>query len=144
MAPSTPSGAVDTVLPGFGPGFVAVALFFFAFTTLMAYAYYAESNVAYLLRGRNTKWGIAGIRLGLLAMTFFGAIRTASLMWGMGDIGVGLMAWLNLIAILLLARTGIKVLRDYETQTKTGTPLHFDPERLGIPNTACWSEKTKP
>ena len=136
--------AVDTVLPGFGPGFVAVALFFFAFTTLMAYAYYAESNVAYLLRGRNTKWGIAGIRLGLLAMTFFGAVRTASLMWGMGDIGVGLMAWLNLIAILLLARTGIKVLRDYETQIKTEVPLHFDPEGLGISNTACWNEKTKP
>ena len=132
--------AVDTVLPGFGPGFVAVALFFFAFTTLMAYAYYAESNVAYLLRGRSTRWGIAGIRLGLLAMTFFGSVRTASLMWGMGDIGVGLMAWLNLIAILLLARTGIKVLRDYEAQAESGVPLHFEPASLGIPNTACWDK----
>jgi len=135
--------AVDSVLPGFGPGFVAVALFFFAFTTLMAYAYYAESNVAYLMRGRHPKWGIAAIRTGLLGMTFFGAVRTAGLMWGLGDIGVGLMAWLNLIAILLLARTGIKVLRDYEAQVKAGTPLVFDPDRLGIPNTVCWKPEDR-
>ncbi|MDP2877703.1 MAG: alanine/glycine:cation symporter family protein [Holophaga sp.] len=133
--------AVDTVLPGFGPGFVAVALFFFAFTTLMAYAYYAESNVAFLLRGRKTKWGIIAIRVGLLGMTFFGAVRTASLMWGMGDIGVGLMAWLNLVAILLLAPVGIKVLRDYEAQEKAGVPLSFDPKKLGISNTVCWEPK---
>lgn len=130
--------AVDTILPGFGPGFVAVALFFFAFTTLMAYAYYAESNVAYLLRGRSAAWGIAGIRLGLLAMTLFGAVKTASLMWALGDIGVALMAWLNLVAILLLGRTGIKVLKDYEGQVSRGEPLRFDPESLGIPNTSCW------
>ncbi len=130
--------AVDTVLPGFGPAFVAVALFFFAFTTLMAYAYYAESNVAYLLRGRNTRWGIAAIRLGLLGMTYFGAVRTANLMWALGDIGVGLMAWLNLIAILLLGGVGVKVLRDYERQVAAGTPLTFDPEALGIQNTDCW------
>ena len=116
----------------------AVALFFFAFTTLMAYAYYAESNVAYLLRGRNIRWGIAAIRLGLLGMTYFGAVRTASLMWALGDIGVGLMAWLNIIAILALGRVGIKVLKDYEEQARAGTSLAFDPVRLGIPNTTCW------
>ena len=132
--------AVDTVLPGFGPGFVAVALFFFAFTTLLAYAYYAESNVAYLMRGRHPKWGIAAIRAGLLGVTYFGSVRTAGLMWAMGDIGVGLMAWLNLVAILLLARTGLKVLRDYEAQVKAGTPLTFHPGKLGIRNTACWGE----
>jgi len=135
--------AVDTVLPGFGPGFVAVALFFFAFTTLMAYAYYAESNVAYLMRGRHPKWGITAIRAGLLGMTYFGSVRTAGLMWAMGDIGVGLMAWLNLIAILLLARTGLKVLRDYEAQVKAGTPLCFDPVKLGIPNTVCWDDRDR-
>lgn len=136
--------AVDTVLPGVGPGFVALALLFFAFTTLMAYAYYAESNMAYLLRGRHPRWGIVAIRIGLLAMTFFGSVRTAGLMWAMGDIGVGLMAWLNLIAILLLGGTGLKVLRDYEAQVKAGTPLSFDPERLGIRNTVCWPPRERP
>lgn len=136
--------AVDTVLPGLGPAFVAVALFFFAFTTLMAYAYYAESNVAYLLRGRGTRWGITAIRIGLLGMAYFGSVRTASLMWAMGDIGVALMAWLNLVAILLLGRTGVRVLKDYEAQVAAGTPLTFDPVRLGIPRTACWDPPKSP
>ncbi|HEX4845234.1 MAG TPA: alanine:cation symporter family protein, partial [Geothrix sp.] len=97
----------------------------------------------YLMRGRHPRWGIAAIRVGLLGMTFFGAVRTAGLMWGLGDIGVGLMAWLNLIAILLLARTGIKVLRDYEAQVEAGTPLAFDPDKLGIPNTVCWKPEDR-
>ncbi|HAH06741.1 MAG TPA: sodium:alanine symporter [Elusimicrobia bacterium] len=130
--------AVDTVLPGFGSAFVAVALFFFAFTTIMAYAYYAESNVDYLLRGRSTRWGIRAIRVVLLAMTFFGSVRTVGLAWAMGDIGVGLMAWLNILAILALGKVGVKVLRDYEEQVKAGKPLSFDPAKLGIPDTACW------
>ena len=46
--------------------------------------------------------------------------------------------WLNLIAILLLSRTGVKVLKDYEAQVKAGGPLTFDPEALGIRNTDCW------
>ncbi len=132
--------AVDTILPGFGAGFVAVALFFFAFTTLMAYSYYAESNVAYLLRGRHTKWGIAAIRLGLLGMTYFGAVRTANLMWALGDIGVGLMAWLNIVAILLLGGVGVKVLRDYERRLGSEEPMSFDPVALGIKRTACWRQ----
>ena len=52
-------------------------------------------------------------RVLMLAMTFFGSIRTAKLAWGMGDIGVDLMAWLNIIAILLLTRTGLATLKDY-------------------------------
>lgn len=133
--------AVDTLIPGFGPIFVAIALFFFAFTTLMAYAYYAESNMAYLIRGPKQRLAITAIRLGLLAMTLFGSLKTATLMWALGDIGVGLMAWLNLIAILALGGIGIKVIKDYEAQVKTGQPLNFDPSRLGITNASFWTER---
>ncbi|MCL1909156.1 MAG: alanine:cation symporter family protein [Holophagaceae bacterium] len=133
--------AIDTIIPGFGSGFVAIALFFFAFTTVMAYAYYAESNMAYMVRGKASKMCIAAIRIGLLGMVFFGSMRSATMMWSMGDIGVGLMAWLNLIAILCLGGVGIKVLRDYERQLKEGGPLHFDPEKLGIKNTECWGRE---
>jgi len=138
-APYT-QAAVDMVIPGFGSGFVAVALFFFAFTTIMAYAYYAESNMAYLVRGRGAKLAITLVRLGLLVMAYFGSMRTAELMWAMGDIGVGLMAWLNLIAILALGGVGVKVLKDYERQIKEGGKLCFEPEKLGIKNTECWGK----
>lgn len=133
--------AVDTILPGIGPAFVAIALFFFAFTTLMAYAYYAESNVAYLLRGRASRPAIAVMRVLLLGMVYLGSVRTASLMWGLGDIGVGAMAWLNIIAILLLGGVGVRVLRDFERQERAGGPLTFDPEALGIKGTTCWGAR---
>ncbi|MDR0498424.1 MAG: alanine:cation symporter family protein [Holophagales bacterium] len=138
--PQYTQAAVDTIFPGFGSAFVATALFFFAFTTIMAYAYYAESNMAYLVRGRASRLCITAIRLGLLGMAFFGAMREADFMWAMGDIGVGLMAWLNLIAILALGGIGVKVLRDYERQLKNGGDISFEPEKLGIKNTECWGK----
>jgi len=136
--PHFTQAAIDTILPGFGSAFVAVALFFFAITTIMAYAYYAESNMAYLFRGNGRRAGITAIRVGLLGMVFFGTLRTADMMWAIGDIGVGLMAWLNLIAILALGWVAVKVLKDYERQRKAGVPITFEPEKLGIKNTECW------
>jgi AGCS family alanine or glycine:cation symporter len=76
-------------------------------------------------------------------MRFFGTIRTATLAWGLGDIGVGLMAWLNIIAILLLSRVGLATLKDYEAQRKSGEPLYFDPEKLGIRNAGLWKQIAK-
>jgi AGCS family alanine or glycine:cation symporter len=139
--PHYTQAAIDTIIPGLGSGFVAIALFFFAFTTIMAYAYYAESNVAYLVRGRGSKLGILAMRTGLLCMAFYGSMLTATMMWAVGDIGVGLMAWLNLIAILALGGIGVKVLRDYEKQIDSGEQLRFEPEKLGIKNTECWGGK---
>ena len=131
--------AVNSLIPGFGQAFVAVALFFFAFTTLLAYYYYAETNVAYLFKGsKNHKLYFLLTKLGLLAMTYYGSIRTASLAWGLGDIGVGLMAWLNLIAIVMLTKTGVATLRDYEAQKKQGLDPIFVPEDLGIKNADIW------
>jgi len=118
---------------------VAYALFFFAFTTLMAYAFYTESNVAYLFK-KKPGAVIFLTRIFILVMTFFGAIRTSTLAWGLGDIGVGLMAWLNIIAILLLAGPGLATLRDYEKQRRKGQLLRFDPEKMGISNAPLWHE----
>jgi AGCS family alanine or glycine:cation symporter len=146
--PGVPEGpiwtqmAVNTLAHGFGGPFVAMALFLFAFTTLMAYAFYTESNVAYIFR-KKPDAGIFVARFFLLAMTFFGSIRTASLAWGLGDIGVGVMAWLNIIAILLLSRVGLVTLKDYEAQRKSGQPLSFDPEKLGISNAGLWNQINK-
>jgi AGCS family alanine or glycine:cation symporter len=134
---------IDTLITGFGSQFVAYALLFFAFTTLMAYAFYTESNVAYLFKSRS-RLMIPVARVFLLAMTFYGSIRTANLAWGLGDIGVGLMAWLNIVAILLLTRTGLAVLKDYENQKRSGTPLGFRPEKLGIRHAEIWEDISRP
>ncbi|MDJ0699282.1 MAG: alanine/glycine:cation symporter family protein [Woeseiaceae bacterium] len=143
--PNTPSFtqlAVESAFPGVGKPFVAIALFFFAFTTLLAYYYIAETNVAYLRRFFKVPGELVLLKLLLMGSVFYGAVRTASLAWGMGEIGVGLMAWLNIVAILILFFMGQPALRalwDYERQRKEGVSKYtFDPEKLGIRNADFW------
>ncbi|MBQ0148581.1 MAG: alanine:cation symporter family protein [Flavobacteriaceae bacterium] len=133
--------AVAHHFPAFGNGFVAFALFFFAFTTIMAYYYYAETNITYIFKNRNTKLYIWILRIGFLAGTYYGTIKTAETAWAIGDIGVGLMAWVNIIAILLLSKTGIKVWKDYKTKRKAGikNPT-FNSKELGIKNADFWEK----
>lgn len=137
--------AVESVVAGVGAPFVAVALFFFAFTTLLAYYYIAETNVAYIKRTFHIPGLMLILKLGLMAAVFYGTIRTASLAWGLGDIGVGLMAWLNIIGILIIflaAQPTIKALRDYEAQQAAGVRKYrFDPLALGIRNATFWEQR---
>lgn len=132
--------AVSTHFPTLGEGFIALALLFFAFTTIMAYYYMAETNLSYLDTKNKNKWAIWALRLLILVATFYGAIRTADMAWTLGDIGVGAMAWLNLIAIFLLRKPALKALRDYKAQRKAGKDPSFDPKELGIKNATYWEE----
>jgi hypothetical protein len=144
-SPAFTQYAVDSMMPGVGKPFVAVALFFFAFTTLLAYYYIAETNVAYLKRTVRVPGMMMALKIVLMASVFYGAVRTANLAWGLGDMGVGLMAWLNIIAILIIfamANPAMKALRDYEDQRRRGvTRYTFDPEALGIRNAHFWTKK---
>ncbi len=144
-SPAFTQFAVDSVVSGVGKPFVAIALFFFAFTTLLAYYYIAETNVAYLRRTIKVPGMMFALKAALMASVFYGAVRTANLAWGLGDIGVGLMAWLNIVAILIIffvSKPAIKALRDYEAQRRQGvTAYRFDPESLGIRNALFWSRR---
>jgi AGCS family alanine or glycine:cation symporter len=137
--------ALQSVLGGFGRIFVAVALFFFAFTTLLAYYYIAETNVAYIRRSFRFPGELTAIKIVLLAAVFYGTVRTADLAWGLGDIGLGVMAGLNVIGILLLYFMGqpaLRALKDYEAQRAAGVENYtFDPKKLGIKNADFWENK---
>ncbi|MGE7767805.1 alanine/glycine:cation symporter family protein [Peribacillus sp. NPDC096540] len=139
--PGYTQAAIDSIIPGFGAGFVAVALFFFAFTTIMAYYYIAETNIAYLMRNRNSKWAMLTLKLVILAASFYGTVRTAELAWALGDAGLGIMVWLNVIAILILAKPALITLKDYEKQKKKGLDPVFDPKSLGIKNADFWEHE---
>jgi AGCS family alanine or glycine:cation symporter len=134
--------ALESVLGGFGKIFVAIALFFFAFTTLLAYYYIAETNVAYIRRTFRVPGELTILKIALMSAVFYGTIRSADLAWAMGDIGVGLMAWLNIIGILIIffmSKPALKALKDYERQKKAGVEKYtFDPEALGIKNADFW------
>jgi AGCS family alanine or glycine:cation symporter len=144
-SPAFTQFALESTMGDFGRIFVAVALFFFAFTTLLAYYYIAETNVAYLRRFFKIPFELTLLKLLLIASVFYGSVRTASLAWGLGDIGVGLMAWLNIGGILLLFFVGqpaLRALKDYEEQRKAGVEkFTFDPEKLGIKHADFWKKK---
>lgn len=130
--------AVESVIPGFGASFVAISLLFFAFTTILGNYYAAETNIAYIGRKLNSKWLLIGMRCVTLFAVFTGTTKTASLAWAIGDVGVGTMSWLNLVALLLLSKIAFNVLKDFEKQYKETGDAIFDPDALGIKNTEAW------
>lgn len=129
--------AVNTYFPTLGGGFVAISLLFFAFTTIMAYYYIAETNLSYL-NARGDKWMLWLLRALTLGTTFYGSVKTAESAWALGDIGVGTMAWLNVIAIILIHRPAIRALKDYQSQRKAGLDPVFKPKGLNIKNADEW------
>ena len=140
--PGFAQAAVESVLPGYGAGFVALALLFFAFTTIVAYYYMAETNIAYINRKIHRPWMILVLRIAILGAVVMGVMRSTGAAWTLGDIGVGLMAWLNIIAILILQKPALIALRDYERQKKAGVDPTFDPDALGIRNADLWRRGT--
>jgi AGCS family alanine or glycine:cation symporter len=132
--------AVDMSIPGFGSGFVAIALFFFAFTTIMSYYFQAETNMYFIFGSKRLSvYMINILRIAVLAVSFFTGVNAMTLAWNMADVGVGVMAWLNLIALILLQKIALKTFFDFEKQLKSGikNPV-FNPDELGIKNTDEW------
>ncbi len=130
--------AINVHFPWLGNGFIAFALLFFAFTTLVAYYYIAETNLSYLDKKGSRTWAVLLLRLLILAATFYGTIKTAETAWTLGDIGVGMMAWLNLIAILLLQRPALRAFKDYQAQRRSGVDPVFRARELGIKDAEEW------
>ncbi|RNL82626.1 alanine:cation symporter family protein [Sinomicrobium pectinilyticum] len=135
--PAFTQAAIAHHFPTVGAAFVAISLMFFAFTTIMAYYYIAETNLSYLDR-KGSQIKLLILRLVLLFSVFYGSVKSAQLAWDMGDIGVGLMAWINIIFILILQRPALKALKDYKEQRKKKKDPVFDPEKLGIRNADFW------
>jgi AGCS family alanine or glycine:cation symporter len=134
---------IEANFPGFGAAFVALAILFFAFTTLVAYYYMAETNIAYINRKIHRPWITQALRVAMVVAVVYGSLRTAANAWTLGDIGVGIMSWLNIVAILLLQKPAMQALRDYEAQKKAGKDPTFDPDALGIKNATLWSERLR-
>jgi AGCS family alanine or glycine:cation symporter len=116
--------ALSSSVGGWGSTFIAIAIFFFAFTSIIANYAYAESNMIFL--GRNHTTGLFLLRFAVLAMVMFGALADMPLVWKMADLSMGLMAMTNLIAIILLSGVALKLVKDYNQQRQAGLLPTFD------------------
>lgn len=115
--------ALEVHFGGAGKYFVAIAIFFFAFTSIIGNYSYAENAVIYLGHGHKT--GITVLRVLALAMVVWGAIQTVATVFNAADASMGLMATINLIAIVLLSATVTKLTKDYFAQRKAGAEPVF-------------------
>ena len=117
----------------------AIIIAMFVFTSLIGYEYQAESNTVYLFKGK--KAAIWAVRVIFILSTFSGVLVNADVIWTMGDTGAGIMAWLNLVAVILLSKKAIAIFRDYEKQKKEGKDPVFHPEEFDIDDPeGIWSE----
>ncbi|MBD0784805.1 sodium:alanine symporter family protein [Vibrio sp. Y2-5] len=116
--------ALSSQVGDWGGVFIAMAIFFFAFTSIIANYSYAETNLIFL--EHNNKKGLMVFRLIFLSMVMFGALATLPTVWAMADVSMGLMAIVNLIAILLLSGTVIKLAKDYNRQLDAGKVPTFN------------------
>ena len=102
-----------------GPLFLSVALAFFAFTTILGWDYYSEKCLEYLV-GRKNKAALKVYRLLYVLVVFVGPYLTVSVVWGIADTFNGLMAFPNLVALVLLSPTVARLTRDYFRRLKAG------------------------
>lgn len=128
-----------------GGGFVAIAILLFCFTSIIANYSYAETNVLFL--SGNRKGVLPLFRICVLGMVMFGAVAKISLVWNLADVSMGLMATVNIIALLLLSGLAVRVINDYRDQVRAGKTPEFDrnkfPELQGQLEDDVWHELPK-
>ena len=127
--------AISANVGNWGIHFITLSIFAFAFSSLIGNYYYAESNILFI---KNTKKLLFIFRITCLLAVFFGAQADFSMMWNIADITMGCMATVNILVILVLGNTAMKVLKDYEKQKKEGKNPVFKAKDVGIENTECW------
>ena len=124
--------AVKDTMGDFGVIFITVALFLFAFTTLLGNYYYAETGMSYLCReapGRGVKYlqrGVATLVVGL------GAVMQLNTVWNTADVLMGLMAIINIPVLVYLLRPAIACLKDYTRQKREGNDPVFKASNIGL------------
>ena len=109
--------ALDTQIGSGGSTFVAIAILFFAFSSVIGNYYYGEANLRYIT---HNKLIMIIFRLATGAMVMFGALASLDLVWSLADVCMALMTICNLIAIVLLGKYAFRLLDDYCEQKRQG------------------------
>jgi AGCS family alanine or glycine:cation symporter len=106
-----------------GAYFIAIAILFFAFTSIVANYTYAENALIHL--GGDNNIAITVLRSAVLGMVVWGGYEAVVTVFNAADASMGLMATINLVAIVMLSGTVVKLTRDYLEQRKQGEVPHF-------------------
>ena len=115
--------ALDFHVGAWGGTFIAGSIILFCFTSIIANYSYAETNIMFLSNNKTTFLPV--FRACVVAMVMFGAVAKIDVVWALADASMGLMALVNLMALLLLSNIAIKVIKHYKVQRKSGIEPNF-------------------
>ncbi|QSB04121.1 alanine/glycine:cation symporter family protein [Natronoglycomyces albus] len=120
---------------------LTVVLLFLTFTSCLGNYYYGESNLRFITSNR---FAFTAFRSGILVVAFIGGIATLDLVWAFADVTMGVMAAVNLLALIPLSGIVFKLLKDYEEQTKLGIDPVFTRDRIpGLKGVECWEPESE-
>ena len=117
--PWVQTAAAET-LGSFGTTFITIALFLFAFTTLIGNYFYAEMGLGYLCDKKPGKKVLAVFRIFATVVVFGGSLMEFSVAWSTADVIMGFLALINLPVIIILGGPAVRCLKDYMKQKKEG------------------------
>ena len=130
--------AISSNVGEWGIHFITFSIFAFAFSSLIGNYFYAESNILFI---RNNKVLLNIFRVTCVIAVFLGAQADFGVVWNLADVTMGFMAIVNIIAIVLLSKVAIKVLKNYEQKKKTGENPVFYEDEVGLTGTVWTRDK---
>ncbi|KJJ41705.1 sodium:alanine symporter [Bacillus subtilis] len=131
--------ALNHHIGGWAPTFIAVAMFLFAFSSVVGNYYYGETNIEFI---KTSKTWLNIYRIAVIAMVVYGSLSGFQIVWDMADLFMGIMALINLIVITLLSNVAYKVYKDYAKQRKQGLDPVFKAKNIpGLKNADTWEEE---
>ena len=131
--------ALQSKIGDAGPVFIAVAIFLFAFSSIIANYYYGEANIRFMTKSRSVMTVYRILSGGVMVM--LGALVSLDMAWNMVDLCMALLTACNLVAIIALGKYAFRLLDDYRSQKRQGIR---DPKfhRQKMPDIAgsldCW------
>ena len=124
--------SVSSVLGGFGPIFITIAMVLFAFTTLLGNLYYCDNCLAFIPKKTPSKQFMTGFRIIAALVIFVGAGLSMAAAWDIADILMAVMCFINLPACIVLSKVAIDACKDYEKQKSEGKNPVFHARDIGL------------
>ena len=133
------SRGVEATLGGWALQIMALILVLFTFTSVLGNYYYGEASVRFL---HDSPIAVNALRVCVVGFTLLGSVTSLTTIWNFADVTMGLMATVNLLAVLLLAGQVAKVLRDFDAQRRRGLDPVFTRDRVqGLRSVQVWESE---
>lgn len=130
--------ALTSQVGSWGTTFIAICILLFAYSSIIGNYYYGETNIEFIKA--NKTW-LFLYRICVILMVIFGSLTEIQVVWDMADLFMGLMALINLIAIIQLGGIASAALKDYVKQKKQGKDPVFTKDSIkGLTGVECWDE----